>query len=980
MSEKMTPMPFKKLMVWINDEFDKNGSVFGVSPFIRKYDKHLAIFGEKIETPFGPAAGPNTQLAQNIAASYFAGARFFELKTVQIMDGEELARCIPRPCIAAKDEGYNCEWSTELTVQQAFEEYVKAYFALKIMAKHFGLGSGDGFVFNMSVGYDLAGIKSQKIDAFIEGLKDASNTSIWKECISVLKEMYPHDTDYIENISPNICRSVTLSTLHGCPPDEIERIASYLITEKRLHTFIKCNPTILGYDSAREILNGLGYDYIAFDDHHFKEDLQFGDAIPMFKRLQTLADENGVEFGLKLSNTFPVDVKADELPSEEMYMSGRALFPLTIEMANRISAQFNGKIRLSYSGGADYFNIDKLFSAGIWPITMATTLLKNGGYRRLNQIGDKLQKMSYKPFDGVDTEKIKALAEEARTGGYYKKALKPVSNRKIDEPLPIGECFAAACKYGCPIGQDIPEYIALCGKGRYKEALSVITDKNPLPFITGTICTHHCMDKCSRNFYESPVKIRETKLIAAKNGFDEFIKSIKKPEPKEGIKAAVVGGGPAGMSAAYFLSREGVPVTVYERENSLGGAVNIVIPEFRITAEAIERDAMLLQAWGADIQLGTQAPSLQELFDDGFTHVLYAVGAWKRGTIGIEGNEINALDFLRDVKEGAKINIGENVVVVGGGNTAMDCARAAVRLKGVNSVTILYRRTKKYMPASEDELIEALDEGVKLTELAVPIKQENGKLICRKTVLGGIDESGRRSADETDEIFEIPADTVIAAVGEKVGRGIFDANGIDMEGKARPDFKTNIENVYTAGDCRMGPSSVVECIADGRRFAEAVLGSLKHNEIPSDALESFHDYKAKKGILCENAKQESKRCLGCNVICENCVDVCPNRANLEIKCSEKTWIIHIEALCNECGNCASFCPYSGAPYLDKLTYFADENQFNASTNKGFMPLGNGKWRVRLDNTADYDLTESNSLDKDIEQLILTIEKDYGYIL
>lgn len=980
MSEKMIPMPFKKLMTWINGEFNKNNTVFGVSPFIRKYDKHLDIFGGKIETPFGPAAGPNTQLAQNIAAAYVAGARFFELKTVQIMDGEDLARCIPRPCIAAEDEGYNCEWSTELTVGQAFEEYVKAYFAIKIMSKCFGLGASDGFVFNMSVGYDLAGIKSEKIDNFIEGLKNAENTPIWKECRAVLKDMYPYDTDYIEKISPNVCSSVTLSTLHGCPPDEIERIASYLITEKGLNTFIKCNPTILGYDSARSILDGLGYDYIAFDDHHFKEDLQFSDAIPMFKRLMALADENKVEFGLKLSNTFPVDVKADELPSEEMYMSGRALFPLTIEMANRIAAEFDGKIRLSYSGGADYFNIDKLFAAGIWPITMATTLLKSGGYRRFIQIGEKMQKMEYKPFDGVDAEKIRGLAEEAGTADYYKKALKPTESRKIDKPLPIADCFIAACKYGCPIGQDIPEYIALCGKGRYKEALEVITDKNPLPFITGTICTHHCMDKCSRNFYESPVKIRETKLIAAKNGFDEFISAIKKPESKEGIKAAIVGGGPAGMAAAYFLAREGVPVTVYERENSLGGAVNIVIPDFRITAETIERDAMLLQAQGADIQLGTPAPSLEELFDDGFTHVLYAVGAWKRGTTGIEGNEINALDFLRDVKEKAKMDMGENIVVVGGGNTAMDCARAAVRLSGVKTVTILYRRTKKYMPAAEDELKEALEEGVKLIELAVPLKQGNGRLVCRKMTFGGIDESGRRSVNETDEIFEIPADTVIAAVGEKVGRGVFDANGIDMKGKERPGFKTNIKNVYTAGDCRMGPSSVVECIADGQRFAEAVLGSLSHKPVPDDALESFYDYKAKKGMLCGSAKTEAKRCLGCNVICENCIDVCPNRANIEIKCGEKTWIVHIEALCNECGNCRTFCPYSGAPYRDKLTCFADEEQFNASGNKGFMPLGGGKWRVRLDDTADYDLTADNSLDKNIEQLILTIEKDYGYIL
>lgn len=140
---------------------------------------------------------------------------------------------------------------------------------------------------------------------------------------------------------------MTVSTLHGCPPDEIEAIASYLIREKGLNTFVKCNPTILGYDFARERLNKLGYDYIAFDEHHFNEDLQYADAVPMFRRLMQLAKDNGVEFGLKLSNTFPVDVKANELPSEEMYMSGRALYPLTIEMAARFSREFEGRLRLS---------------------------------------------------------------------------------------------------------------------------------------------------------------------------------------------------------------------------------------------------------------------------------------------------------------------------------------------------------------------------------------------------------------------------------------------------------------------------------------------------------------------------------------------------------------------------------------------------------------------------------------------------------
>ena len=365
MSEKMYPIPFRSLMNWIVEEYAVTGDIFGVHKAYHASGKTLPIFGERIETPFGPAAGPNSQLAQNIIAAYFAGARFFEVKTVQKMDGHDLAVCVPRPCILADDEGYNQEWSTELEVPQAMNEYIKAWCALKVLSKVYGLGDPDGFVFNMSVGYDLDGIKGEKVDTYINGMMDASQTEQFRECLDVLTELFPEEKDCIASISPRVSRSVTVSTLHGCPPQEIERIASYLLTEKGLHTFVKCNPTILGYKTARSIIDSMGYGYIVFDEHHFNEDLQWADAVPMFERLQALAASKGLEFGLKLSNTFPVDTTRGELPGNEMYMSGRSLFPLTIEMCNRISRQFKGKMRISFAGGAEFFNCDKLFAAGI---------------------------------------------------------------------------------------------------------------------------------------------------------------------------------------------------------------------------------------------------------------------------------------------------------------------------------------------------------------------------------------------------------------------------------------------------------------------------------------------------------------------------------------------------------------------------------------------------------------------------------------
>lgn len=982
MSELMTPIPFRELMTWITTEYRRDGAVFGVHKPYKAGVKKLPIFGEAIETPFGPAAGPNTQLAQNIIAGYFAGARFFELKTVQKMDGADLAACINRPCILAEDECYNCEWSTELYVQQAFEEYVKAWCALKIMAKVYGLGDPNGFVFNMSVGYDLAGIQGEKIDTFLNGMVDASKTPIFQECIAVLKEFFPGESDYIDTITPHVSGSVTVSTLHGCPPDEIERIASYLLEKKHLHTFVKCNPTILGYETARSILDSMGYDYIAFDDHHFKEDLQYADAVPMFHRLQALADKEGLEFGLKLSNTFPVDVKAGELPSEEMYMAGKSLFPLTTTMAAMMAKEFGGKLRLSYAGGADAFNIDKLFACGIWPITMATTELKPGGYQRFTQIGDKLDALDFKPFTGVDVVGIEALSLAARSDKYHVKAIKPLPRRKLYDKVPLLDCFTAPCKGGCPIHQDIPEYIELCRKGAYASALRLITEKNPLPFITGTICAHNCMTKCMRNYYDEPVNIRATKLVAAEKGYDAYMSKITPPAPvTDGRKVAVIGGGPTGMSAAYFVGRAGIPVTLFEKADRLGGIVRQVIPAFRISDEAIDKDVALMEKMGVEVKLNTEAPSVAELKAQGYTHIFFAVGAWKAGRLDIPGNVVPVIGWLRDMKAGKDVSLG-HVAVVGGGNTAMDAARAALRA-GAKSSTLVYRRTKKYMPADAEELEMAIADGVEFLELVAPVEQKDGKLICEKMKLGDPDDKGRRKPVPTGEMVEIPCDTVVSAVGEKVESEVFTRNGITVDEKGIPAFKTNLEGVYAGGDAMRGPATVVEGIADAQYFANAVIGEAHKFAIPAKAVATREEAVAKKGVLCESAKCEGNRCLTCNVVCQVCADVCPNRANVVIELPDgRQQILHVDRMCNECGNCAVFCPYDSAPYREKFTLFLTREGFDESVNnQGFLPLGGKKVLVRLDSKVfEADLDAKNDLPADIEVFIWTVLTKYAYLM
>ena len=996
MSEIMRPMSIGHLMHWIMSEYEQKKSIFGIEKIVKHENgQALPIYEEKIESPFGPAAGPNSQLAQNIVAAYVAGSRFFELKTVQVMDGADLAACISRPCIIAGDECYNCEWSTELYVPQAYAEYVKAWVACKLIAKEYNLGDPDAFVFNMSVGYDLEGIKSPKVDKYINDMIEAKDTEVFKECINWalehVNEFKNVDEEYIRNISSNVSNSITESTLHGCPPAEIERIATYLITEKHLNTFIKCNPTLLGYEYARKRLDGLGFDYIAFDDHHFVEDLQWADAVPMLHRLYDLCQEKGLEFGVKITNTFPVDVTRNELPSNEMYMAGRALFPLSIHVARLLTDEFQGKLRISYSGGATIENIKELFDAGIWPITMATNILKPGGYQRMSQIADELMECGSERFSGVNVAALAAIDDGVEAKAMYRKPVKPLPERHVDKKLPLFDCFNAPCRSGCPIEQDIPAYLQAMVDGDAKKALEIILERNPLPFITGTICPHHCGDKCMRNYYEDTLHIRETKLAAASQAYNEILPALKAEGSVAGKKVAIIGGGPAGLAAATFLSRAGVAVTVFERKEQLGGVVRNVIPEFRITADSIDKDVELCKAYGAEFKLGAEVTSVKALKAEGYTDVIVSIGAWKPGRSPLAYGEVtDALEFLMEAKKnGAAMNIGKDVVVLGGGNTAMDVARAAKRIPGVENVRLIYRRTKRYMPADEEELQLAIEDGVEFLELLAPVGAENGKLKCSVMELGAPDASGRRSPVDTGRTEEYPADTIIAAIGETIDTSLYAELGVEMDAKGRPVVDANMmtteAGVYAVGDSRRGPATVVEAIADSAKAAAAIAGISYDKYAEENVAADEKLYTVKKGVQSrDTSKTPDDRCLGCPTVCEVCTDVCPNRANVAIhvpgKC--KAQIIHVDGMCNECGNCEVFCPYKGGrPYKDKFTLYWSEEDFLDSTNEGFLPLEGTQVKVRLDGKVEtVDVAGETDLSADAVAVIRTVLKDYAYLI
>lgn len=993
MNDRMTPIPFPKLMEWILIEKEH---VFGIKQIFKTTShKYLNLFNEKLEIPCGPAAGPHTQLAQNIIAAYLAGARFFELKTVQTLDGEDLP--VDKPCIRAEDECYNVEWSTELTVPEALEEYIKAWFALKLMSKEFHLGDPNGFIFNMSVGYDLEGIRSTKINAFIEGLKDASSTPIWHACIewakSHLQAFQCIDETYLLGISSHISSSVTLSTLHGCPPDEIERIATYLLKEKGLHTYIKCNPTLLGHDFTRTILNQMGYDYLVFDTHHFEHDLQFDQAVPMLERLIALSNKLSLTFGVKLTNTFPVQITRSELPGKEMYMSGRALFPLTLSLAYKLAHTFKGNLNISFSGGVDAYNIKELFELGIYPITFATTLLKPGGYNRFYQIASLLNTSKEVPHKPIALSRLYTFLQTTYTDTHYTKAIKPLPARKIESSVPLLNCTFAPCQKGCPIEQDIPEYIRLVGEGQYLEALKVITLKNPLPFVTGTICNHTCTTKCRRNFYEEEISIRQVKLEAATQGFDALLETLTPPSIQSPHKVAIIGSGPAGLAAAYFLARSGMDVTVFEKRKALGGIVRFVIPDFRIANQALYKDIRLICQYGVKFELGREITSLDALKSEGFQYILIATGAWQPGHLNLEGDvPLNVIHFLEQFKSDPSVlNLGKNVAIIGGGNTAMDAARAAKRVPGVENVYLVYRRTKRYMPADTEELELALKDGVLFKELLSPQQFKEGMLTCIKMNLGHPDASGRLQPIPTEEKVNLPIDTLISAVGEKVDTDFFKMNGLPIDTKGfiiHDPFTTELlSNTFVIGDARSGPSTVVSAIHDATLAAKTILK--RENLIFSSIPTSTHSLRtdevySKKGILKTNGsvEDESIRCLECDKICECCVDVCPNRANVTLDVEGKKQILHIDCMCNECGNCTIFCPYNSAPYRDKFTLFHTLEAFNSSTNSGLFVADFTTKAIKLRIDKKISVLHAHELDDrfTLKPFILALFNEYAYLI
>ena len=769
------------------------------------------------------------------------------------------------------------------------------------------------------------------------------------------------------------------------------------------------NPTLLGQDELRYLLNEkLGYE-ITIPDEAFEHDLKYPEALVMIKSLSKLAEENGVEFGLKLTNTLESLNSTNWLPEKEkmVYTSGRALHPLTINLAKKLQTDFHGELDISFSAGVDAFNVSDTLACNLKPITVCSDLLKPGGYLRLIQYLDELQKhfiqVNAKSIDefiskrsnskkNINEAGLKNLNEYANNvieNKYYHKSNFPYENIKTPRELTEYDCIHAPCIEACAVDQNVPEYMYYVSKGDLKKAYEVVTEDNPQPNITGNVCDHLCQPKCTRINYDNPLLIRGIKRYIAEN-VDVKIKSNGKE--KNGFKVAVIGGGPSGLSCAYFLAFEGFEVNVYESKSFAGGMASGTIPKFRLNDEQVKNDIDLIESVGVKLHYN------QNVDEEMFTQlkakndfVYIAVGAKNSKKLKIDGENLKGvydqLSFLSKVKNREDFSLGSEVAIIGGGLSAVDAARTAKRIIPANgNVTMIYRRTKKEMPVGDDEIDALLDEGVKLIELTAPVsimKNSNNDLVleCIKMELGKEDDSGRRRPILVNgSEFKLTFNSIITAIGQDIVLDFLPGNKLQMNAKT---YETQFENVFAGGDVLRGADSLINAISDGRTAAKRIIEKSKiesHRKIEVTNKLSLTEFQKKQAhrkfgiklpetdlskrksfelvnpiLTDEQAIKEAERCLYCDDICNICVGVCPNFANVAFESdkmripvykvynngsdkkfevinyfeiNQNNQILNVADFCNECGNCVTFCPTNGSPFQTKPRFYLTEDSFN----------------------------------------------------
>lgn len=949
--------------------------------------------GQTLATPIGVAAGPHTQLAPNIISAWLCGARYIELKTIQTLD----QLTISKPCIDIQDEGYNCEWSQELRISDTIREYQNAWIVIHWLHHKLGLSGPVGTVFNMSVGYNLDGIKQPNVQSFFSEMADSS--SYIAQQLETLSDLIPEMQTLV--VPRQISNNVTLSTMHGCPPDEIEAIARYLIEEKQLHTLVKLNPTLLGPERLRHTLHTvLGYE-TRIPDIAFEHDLKYPDALRLIENLKAAATKTGVFFGVKLTNTLESVNPLRGLPENEamVYMSGRALHAISIQVAAQLHQDFNGRLPISFCAGADCFNITDLLACGLFPVTVCSDLLKPGGYGRLAQYCTRILEAK---FPNSSQKQLPEYEDEVMHAPRYHRNAGPAFSIKTKEPLGPFDCFRAPCQGTCPAHQDIPSYMAHAGKGNWEAALAVIHATNPFPNVLGQICNHACQDFCTRMNLDEAVRIRDVKRAVTQYSPPP---SPKTPKPN-GNTVTIIGAGPMGLSCAWYLALGGCKVRVLESKALHGGMLRDAIPTFRLDPAALDTDVDRILALGVTIDYNTRVTpdSFADLKASSHA-VVIAVGAQAAKAARLPGDDhprvLNPLHFLSAVRQGEPVALGENVLIIGGGNTAMDVARTAKRLVGTTgNVVISYRRTQQEMPADPEELEAALADGIEFMPLTTPVKitaEDDARLTLTlaHNTLSEPDASGRRSpVPIPDSEFTRVFSAIIPAVGQTIDLPFL----LPEDRVCNPDTgETRIPGVFIGGDAENSGDTVVRAVADGHKIAQHILGTLpippetlpprltldehlirrsrRLPQIPSHPIETeapLSFLQTTRAMTQTEALQEAARCLYCDEFCGICATVCPNRAMRVIDVHPRRYpiqtgtthgstinwttgsdfiirqpwqLINLRNLCNECGNCATFCPTSGAPFQNKPGLYLTRSDFDAAAQGYFMYSDSAGWHL-----------------------------------
>jgi NADPH-dependent glutamate synthase beta subunit-like oxidoreductase/NAD-dependent dihydropyrimidine dehydrogenase PreA subunit len=492
----------------------------------------------------------------------------------------------------------------------------------------------------------------------------------------------------------------------------------------------------------------------------------------------------------------------------------------------------------------------------------------------------------------------------------------------------------APCTAACPAGVDVPRYVRQISAGRFSEALATIRERIPFPLVCGYACVHPCEAKCGRGQYEGPVAIRMLKRAAAELGAAPLPAALD----KTGRKAAIVGSGPCGLTAAYYLALLGHEVTVFEAMERSGGMLRYGIPGYRLPDAIVDADIDLIESRGVSILTGRRVAAAESLLEQGYDAVFIASGAWRAARMGIPGEDgpqvLQGIGYLAAVNAGRSPAIGAKVLVVGGGDTAIDAARTSRRLAA--EVVQIYRRTRAEMPASAEEVEAAIEEGVRMEFLSAPLRIEPGAVSCVRMALGAADASGRpRPEPVAGGAFSIAADTVIMAIGQEVE---VPARAVEVEkkGVVRADplsLATTVPGIYAGGDAVTGPASIIEAIAQGRRasaaidrylggrgdierFASAQPPAAAHAPAPrGSARAQWRSLPAATRLagftLVEQAYAEHEavteagRCLSCDLL---------------------AYDVRVDAaLCKDCGYCKEVCA---------LDVFARSGDFNAS---GYRP-------------------------------------------